>query len=87
MCFKRRSSDATKIRRFFHLCKYLYIILIISYLSLLLIFSAQSQNSVSKKERLLKHYLPFDKRQSTSYKNHFFPNASLLVLSFRYISG
>ncbi|EXY76370.1 hypothetical protein M124_4750, partial [Bacteroides fragilis str. 3988T(B)14] len=48
---------------------------------------AQSKNSVSKKERLLKHYLPFDKRQSTSYKNHFFPNASLLVLSFRYISG
>ena len=54
-CFKGRTSDVTKIRRFFYLCKYLYIILIISYLSLLLIFSAQSQNSVSKKERLLKH--------------------------------
>ncbi len=54
-CFKRRSSDATKIRRFFHLCKYFYIVLIISHLSLPFAFSAQSQNCVSKKERLLKH--------------------------------
>ncbi|AUI49284.1 hypothetical protein BUN20_18215 [Bacteroides fragilis] len=54
-CFKRRSSDATKIRCFFHLCKYFYIVLIISHLSLPFAFSAQSQNCVSKKERLLKH--------------------------------
>ncbi|WP_231103373.1 hypothetical protein, partial [Bacteroides fragilis] len=54
-CFKRRSSDATKIRRFFHLCKYFYIVLIISHLYLPLAFSEQSQNRVSKKERLLKH--------------------------------
>ncbi|MCE9147573.1 hypothetical protein K0H02_19670, partial [Bacteroides fragilis] len=54
-CFKRRSSDATKISRFFHLCKYFYIVLVISYLSLPLGFSEQSQNCVSKKERLLKH--------------------------------
>ncbi|MCE9402342.1 hypothetical protein K0H32_19450, partial [Bacteroides fragilis] len=55
LCFKRRSSDATKISRFFHLCKYFYIVLIISHLSLPLAFSAQSQNRVSKKERFLKH--------------------------------
>ncbi|MBW9280119.1 hypothetical protein FDF36_20880 [Bacteroides fragilis] len=54
-CFKRRSSDATKIRRFFHLCKYFCIHLIISHLSLPFVFSVQSQNCVSKKERLLKH--------------------------------
>ncbi|MCY6353491.1 hypothetical protein OXV71_22780 [Bacteroides fragilis] len=42
---------------------------------------------VASDERLLKRYLPFDKRQPTYYKNHFFPNASLLALSFRYISG
>ncbi|RHM60417.1 hypothetical protein DWZ57_14555 [Bacteroides fragilis] len=52
-CFKRRSSDATKIRRFFYLCKYFYIVLIINHLSILLAFSAQSQNCVSKKERSL----------------------------------
>ncbi|THC71411.1 hypothetical protein E7X19_15790 [Bacteroides fragilis] len=57
LCFKRRSSDATKIRRFFHLCKYFYIVLIISHLYLPLAFSEQSQNRVSKKERLLKHDL------------------------------
>ncbi|KAA4785475.1 hypothetical protein F2047_22665 [Bacteroides fragilis] len=56
-CFKKRSSDATKIRRFFYLCKYFYIVLIISHLSLPLAFSEQSQNCVSKKERLLKHGL------------------------------
>ncbi len=54
-CFKRRSSDATKISRFFHLCKSFYIILIISHLSLLFVFSAQSKDRVSKNERLLKH--------------------------------
>ncbi|KAB5422055.1 hypothetical protein F9000_07865 [Bacteroides fragilis] len=57
LCFKKRSSDATKISRFFHLCKYFYIVLIISHLSLLLAFSEQSQNCVSKDERLLKHDL------------------------------
>ena len=51
------------------------------------VYKRQRLIFVASDERLLKHYLPFDKRQSTSYKNHFFPNASLLVLSFRYISG
>jgi len=58
-CFKRRSSDATKISRFFHLCKYFYIVLIISHLSLPLAFSEQSQNCVSKNERFLKHHCVF----------------------------
>ncbi|KAA4748207.1 hypothetical protein F3B47_24735 [Bacteroides fragilis] len=56
-CFKKRTSDATKIRRFFHLCKFFYIVLIISHLSILLAFSAESKNSVSKDVRLLKHRL------------------------------
>ena len=54
-CFKRRTSDATKIRRFFHLCKYFHIVLIISHLSVPLIFNVKSKNNVSKNVRLLKH--------------------------------
>ncbi|KAB5421611.1 hypothetical protein F9000_07135 [Bacteroides fragilis] len=59
MCFKRRTSDATKIRRFFHLCKFFYIVLIISHLSILLAFSAESKNCVSKDVRFLKHHCVF----------------------------
>ena len=59
LCFKKRTSDATKIRRFFHLCKFFYIVLIISHLSILLAFSAESKNGVSKNVRFLKHYCVF----------------------------
>ena len=58
-CFKRRTSDATKIRRFFHLCKSFYIVLIISHLSVLLIFNVESKNNVLKDVRLLKHHCVF----------------------------
>ena len=44
-CFKRRSSDATKIRRFFYLCKYFHSVLIISHLSVPLIFNVKSKNN------------------------------------------
>ncbi|MFK2074222.1 hypothetical protein ACIXIS_17610, partial [Bacteroides fragilis] len=49
---------ATKIGRFFRLCKSFYIILIISHLSILLASSAESKNDVSKDVRLLKHHSP-----------------------------
>ena len=58
-CFKRRTSDATKIRRFFHLCKSFCIVLIISYLSISLIFNAESKNNVLKDVRLLKRHRVF----------------------------
>ncbi|EFR55995.1 hypothetical protein BFAG_04694 [Bacteroides fragilis 3_1_12] len=58
-CFKRRTSDATKIRRFFYLCKYFHSVLIISHLSVPLIFNVKSKNNVSKDVRLLKHYCVF----------------------------
>ena len=54
-CFKGRTSDATKINLFFHLCKYLHIILIISRLSISLASSVEGNNSVSKNVRFLKH--------------------------------
>ncbi|KAA5196141.1 hypothetical protein F2Z84_19400 [Bacteroides fragilis] len=54
-CFKRRSSDATKIRCFFYLCKSFRIVLIISHLSIPFAFCTESKNPVSKDERLLKH--------------------------------
>jgi len=56
-CFKRRSSDATKIRCFFYLCKSFRIVLIISHLSIPFAFCTESKNPVSKDERLLKHHL------------------------------
>nr|WP_084823015.1 hypothetical protein [Bacteroides fragilis] len=58
-CFKKRTSDATKIGRFFRLCKSFYIILIISHLSILLASSAESKNDVSKDVRFLKHHCVF----------------------------
>ena len=51
--FKRRSSDATKIRCFFYLCKSFRIVLIISHLSIPFAFCTESKNPVSKDERLL----------------------------------
>ncbi|RGL00249.1 hypothetical protein DXC86_17220 [Bacteroides fragilis] len=55
--FKRRSSDATKIRCFFYLRKSFCIVLIISHLSIPFAFCTESKNPVSKDERLLKHHL------------------------------
>ncbi|MBT9908628.1 hypothetical protein GPL10_23425 [Bacteroides fragilis] len=53
--FKRRSSDATKIRCFFYLRKSFCIVLIISHLSIPFAFCTESKNPVSKDERFLKH--------------------------------
>ena len=53
--YKGRTSDVTKIRRFFYLCKSFCIALIIRSLSTPLASSAEGKNSVSKNVRLLKH--------------------------------
>ncbi|KAA5019563.1 hypothetical protein F2Z87_17560 [Bacteroides fragilis] len=54
-CFKKRTSDATKIRRFFCLCKHFCIVVTVSHLSLLRIFCARTKDLVSKDVRFLKH--------------------------------
>ncbi|RGO93793.1 hypothetical protein DXA81_17525 [Bacteroides fragilis] len=54
LCFKKRTSDATKIRRFFCLCKHFCIVVTVSHLSLLRIFCARTKDCVSKDVRLLK---------------------------------
>ncbi len=41
------------------MCKFFYIVLIISHLSILLAFSAESKNGVSKNVRFLKHHCVF----------------------------